>query len=138
MTLLHPIDTDLITSFSNPNYTPSSSVLHNNNGYHSKTSDHCHNNRNFLPPSDSYDELGNVLMTSVSNGDTEMSSICFFRKEDSASSTDSAISSPSSDSALASPCIVISDEQVKANESEDGAPSTETNGLVKEDDLEKR
>src|SRR5688572_9397902 len=102
MTVVYAIDADLITSFSNPNYTPASSVSHNNNnGYNSKTSDHCHGNHNFLSPSDSYDELGNVQLTSVTNGDTEMSSICFYRKEDSASSTDSAISSPSSDSALA-------------------------------------
>lgn len=64
-----------------------------------------------MPANRSCDELQNVQALPIITGDSESNNIILYHKEDTRSLTDSAISSPSSDSALASPCVTASNDR---------------------------
>lgn len=101
------LESDLITSFSNPNFT----LPYNNNTLRGGFDIHCHGNSSLMPANGSCDELENVKVLPMITGDSESNNIILYHKEDTRSLTDSAISSPSSDSALVSPCVIAANDR---------------------------
>lgn len=102
----------------NPNYAPS------NKTFHGGLDIRCYGNMSVMSGSGSCNELETVKNRTGTAEDISPSNISLYRKEDTQSLTDSAISSPSSDSSLSSPCATAADDQNLSDKRETDATGT--------------